>query len=137
MERERPNVRPARLGFPVVKMGPSQSQGIYLQVLDSDGNAPAATGKKDFNNELRWTSHLREAGAWNGPRQYAMCVPCVAGSNRGDSRSPLHSSGVLITRCRESYARQATREKRVRETIQHATCVPCVMLEREGLLRST
>ena len=29
-----------------------QAQGIYLQVLDSDGNAPAATGKKDCNNEL-------------------------------------------------------------------------------------
>ena len=52
MERERPNVRPARLGFPVVKMGPSQAQGTCLQLLDGDGTAPAATGKKDCNHEL-------------------------------------------------------------------------------------
>ena len=32
----------------------------------------------------------RSAGN-NGPMQYAMCVPCVAGSNRDDPRFPLHS----------------------------------------------
>ena len=51
-ERERRNARPARLDVPVVKMGPSQAQGLYLQLLDGDGTAPAATGKKDCNNEL-------------------------------------------------------------------------------------
>jgi hypothetical protein len=36
------------------------------------------------------------------------------------SSSPSRSSGALIGSCRASYARQATRENRVRETIQYA-----------------
>ena len=75
---------------------------------------------RDGNEELQQRAVMDKplvgSGGVNDPIKYAVCVPCVAGSNRGDSRSPLHSSGVLITRCRESYARQATREKRVRET---------------------
>ena len=66
--------------------------------------------------------------------QYAMCVPCVVGSNErggGDSRSPSHSSGALIGSCRESYARQATREKRLRETIQYPACMHCVACSNE------
>ena len=75
------------------------------------------------------------AGGGCVERSDAICVPCVAGSATHVSLCTV--SGVLITSCRESYARQATREKRVRETIQYATCVPCVMLEREGSLRAT
>jgi hypothetical protein len=47
------------------------------------------------------------------------------------SSSPSRSSGALIGSCRASYARQATRENRVRETIQYATCVPCVACSNE------
>ena len=57
-------------------------------------------------------------------RSNAICVPCVAGSATHVSLCTV--SGVLITSCRERYARQATREKRVRETIHYAACVPCV-----------
>ena len=138
-ERERPNARPApsRLDFPVGKMGPSQAQGIYLQVLDSDGNAPAATGKKDCNNELYGQATCgRRVG---GTVQCNMRCACHASQARTETThvSLCTVSGVLITSCRQSYVRQATREKRVRETIQYATCVPCVMLEREGSLRAT
>ena len=108
--------------------------GNSLPSLSSSVNASAAAGKKSCNNELQRTSHLWEAGEWNGPIQYATCVPCVVGSNergRGDSRSPSHSSGALIGSYRASYASQATREKRVRETIQYATCVPCVACSKE------
>ena len=123
MERERPNVRPARLDFPVVKMGPSQAQGIYLQLLDSDGNAPAATGKKDCNNELYGQATCgRRVG---GTVQCNMRCACHASQARTETThvSLCTVSGVLITSCRQSYVRQATREKRVRETIQYATCV--------------
>ena len=98
--------------------------GNSLPSLSSSVNASAAAGKKSCNNELQRTSHLWEAGEWNGPIQYATCVPCVVGSNergRGDSRSPSHSSGALIGSYRARYASQATREKRVHETIQYAT----------------
>jgi hypothetical protein len=47
------------------------------------------------------------------------------------SSSPSHSSGALIGSRRASYARQATRENRVRETIQYATCVHCVACSNE------
>ena len=55
------------------------------------------------------------AGGGCVERSDAICVPCVAGSATHVSLCTV--SGVLITSCRESYARQATREERVRETI--------------------
>ena len=68
-------------------------------------------------------------------------MPCVACSNeprRGDPCSPSHSSGALIGSRRASYARQATRVNRVRETIQYCNmgALRC-MLERAGARPST
>ena len=48
------------------------------------------------------------------------------------SSSPSRSSGALIGSCRASSVRHATRDKkRVRETIQYATCVPCIACSNE------
>jgi len=47
--------------------------GNSLPSLSSSVNASAAAGEKSCNNELRRTSHLWEAGEWNGPIQYATC----------------------------------------------------------------
>ena len=96
--------------------------GNSLPSLSSSVNASAAAGKKSCNNELQRTSHL-QATCEKRVRetiQYATCVPCVACSKereRGDPRSPSHSSGALIGRY-HAMQEMPPREKRVREPTQ-------------------
>ena len=55
--------------------------------------------------------------------------PCLELRRRGDPRSPSRRSDALIGSCRASHARQATREKRVREPIHYCNmCNMCLAL---------
>ena len=107
--------------------------GNSLPSLSSSVNASAAAGKKSCNNELQRTSHLWEPGEWNGPIQYATCVPCVVGSNergRGDSRSPSHSSGALIGSYRASYPKPLVRRECVKRSNMEHACLELCSNER-------
>ena len=92
-----------------------------------------ATGKKDCNNELYGQATCGRRV--RGTVQCKMRCACLASQARTAAThvSLCTVSGVLITCCRQSYVTQATREKRVRETIQFATCVPCVNARTRGV----
>ena len=84
-------------------------------------------------------SHARQATREKRVREpihYCnMCNMCLAlhartSEGRGDPRSPSHTADALIGSCRASYARQATREQRVRETIHYCN-MPCIACSNE------
>ena len=81
-------------------------------------------------------SHARQATREKRVRDpIHYCNMCLAlhartSEGRGDPRSPSHTADALIGSCRASYARQASREKRVRETIHYCN-MPCIACSNE------